>query len=180
MLRAGYDVQWTAVEGGPSAGPPRPEWDAELFRGAGRYLREHPGAIPELLWVKFRVHWSLDVAPRRNPAERPDALAPALRPDDPVTRYSEPLFERLGRTVHVLSWGPLLLLGLLGTALTARGWRDVSLLWFVQLAMTLVYVAIHPSTRYRAPGDPLLFLLSASALVWLGECANRWRMAHGR
>ena len=47
----------------------------------------------------------------------------------------------------------------------------VSLQWFVQISMTFIYIVFHPSTRYRAPSDPLLFLLSAVALVWL---AMRW------
>jgi hypothetical protein len=51
-----------------------------------------------------------------------------------------------------------------------RYWREVSLLWFVQISMTLVYVAFHPSTRYRVPTDPLWFPFSAYALVW----AWRW------
>ena len=54
-----------------------------------------------------------------------------------------------------------------GVALTARRWREISLLWFVQVSMTLTYVIFHPSTRYRAPSDPLLFLFSAYTLVWV-------------
>jgi len=42
-------------------------------------------------------------------------------------------------------------------------------LWFVQLAMTIVYLTFHPATRYRAPTDPLLFVFSAYTVValWL-------------
>jgi hypothetical protein len=36
-------------------------------------------------------------------------------------------------------------------------------------------VTTHPSTRYRAPSDPLLFLLSGAAVVWLVDRAVRWR-----
>jgi hypothetical protein len=178
VLRAGYDVQWTAPDRLAAADRRSREADAERFRLALSYLGDHPEEIPELLWVKLRTHWSIDVAPRWNPVEAPGpAVAradgagrtrmPSLPPGDPVTLYSQPLFERTGRAVHRLYWGGLLLLGVAGAVLTARRWRDVSLVWFVQLAMTLVYVAFHPATRYRAPGDPLLFLLSASALVWL-------------
>jgi len=38
--------------------------------------------------------------------------------------------------------------------------------------MTIMYVAFHPSTRYRSPSDPLLFVMSAAALVLLW---GRWR-----
>jgi hypothetical protein len=48
-----------------------------------------------------------------------------------------------------------------------RHWREVSLIWFVQIGMMVVYVLFHPSTRYRVPTDPLLFALSAYALLWV-------------
>ena len=48
----------------------------------------------------------------------------------------------------------------------------MSLLIFVQLSQTLMYLVFHPSTRYRSPTDPLLFVFSAYALVWL---ALWWR-----
>ena len=67
-FRAGYDVQWTSPELG-DAFPDKnsPDADAERFRLASEYLSNNPADIPELLWVKFRVHWSIDIAPRRNP-----------------------------------------------------------------------------------------------------------------
>jgi hypothetical protein len=33
--------------------------------------------------------------------------------------------------------------------------------------MTLMYVVFHPSTRYRSPSDPLLFVMSAITLATL-------------
>ncbi|MEO8398033.1 MAG: hypothetical protein ABI700_33875, partial [Chloroflexota bacterium] len=60
----------------------------------------------------------------------------------------------------------LLALALVGVALTLKRWRDLALLWFVQISMTIMYVVFHPSTRYRVPSDPLLFLFSAYTLVW--------------
>lgn len=184
MLRAGYDVQWTAPS--PAAVDRQAhEGDAALFRQAFCYLHEHPEQIPELLWVKFRVHWSVDVAPRRNPApgaepaaDVRDAVAGTTKTEggptvagrvlpDAVVRYSTPLFDQIGRTVHRLYWGSLLVLGVAGMVLASRAWRSVALLYFVQVSMTVVYVAFHPSTRYRAATDPLFFLFSAFALVWL-------------
>lgn len=183
-FRAGYDVQWTAPE--LQAGDPYSrEADAERFALAFRFLRENPDKIPELLWVKFLVHWSIDIAPRLNPVEgqlprldyhgNPIAETDAegelslggLPPGDPVGVYSTPLFDQIGRMVHRFYWGGLFLLGLAGIVLSVRYWREVSLLWFIQISMTMVYVAFHPSTRYRVPTDPFLFLFSAYALVWL-------------
>lgn len=182
-FRAGYDVQWT----GPALQAEDPysrEADAERFALAFRFLRENPELVPELLWVKFLVHWSIDIAPRLNPVEGevprldyhgnviPDSddegnlTLGELPPGDPVAAYSTPLFDQIGRTVHRLYWGGLFLLGLAGIGLSVRYWRDVSLLWFIQISMTVVYVVFHPSTRYRVPTDPFLFLFSAYALVW--------------
>lgn len=180
-FRAGYDVQWTAPELTTQDLNSR-EADAERFALALQWLRDNPDKIPELLWVKFLVHWSIDIAPRLNPAEgrlprldyqgnviaeEGDELAlGGLPPGDPVGAYSTPLFDQIGRTIHRFYWGALLLLGLVGVALTLRQWRDVSLLWFVQISMTAVYLIFHPSTRYRVPSDPMWFLFSAYALVW--------------
>ena len=69
------------------------------------------------------------------------------------------------RVIHRFYFGGLLLLALVGIALTLKRWRDVALLWFVQISMTIIYVVFHPSTRYRVPSDPLLFLFSAYTLL---------------
>jgi len=189
-FRAGYDVQWTSPpdEAIQAADKSSRAADAERFALAVDYLTGNPEQIPELLWVKFLVHWSIDIAPRRNPTagELPpldytgtvveveseeDFALGELPPGDPVDAYSEPLFDRVGRQIHRYYFGGLFVLALAGMALTVRQWREVSLLWFVQLSMTVVYMAFHPSTRYRAPTDPLLFLFSAAALWWLWQWA---------
>lgn len=185
-FRAGYDVQWTSPEL-TTEDPYSREADAERFALALQWLRENPDKIPELLWVKFLVHWSIDIAPRLNPVEgelprldyEGNVIAEegesgelelgGLPPGDPVGAYSTPLFDQIGRTIHRFYWGGLLLLGLVGVGLSLRQWRDVSLLWFVQISMTLVYLVFHPSTRYRVPTDPMWFLFSAYALVWAWE-----------
>ena len=179
LLRAGYDVQWATPD---AAIPERPilEREAALLHASLRYLRDHPDQVPELLWVKFHTHWSFDVTPRRNPrtgaetAPRAGTATPKA-PDPPaaVVEYSAPLFDRLGRTTHRLYWGTLLVLGVIGMVLVSPAWRSVALLYFVQASMTVVYMIFHPSTRYRAPTDPLFFLFSAFTLVWL------WRRARG-
>ncbi|MCB9453821.1 MAG: glycosyltransferase family 39 protein [Anaerolineaceae bacterium] len=183
-FRAGYDVQWTAPEL-TTEDPYSREADAERFALAFQFLRENPDKIPELLWVKFLVYWSIDITPRLNPVDgqlprldyqgKPLEEAGAdgelalggLPPGDPVGAYSSTLFDQIGRTVHRFYWGGLFLIGFVGLVLTARYWREVSLLWLTQISMTLVYIAFHPSTRYRVPTDPVWFVFSAYALLWL-------------
>jgi hypothetical protein len=189
---AGYDVQWTAPDPSEikSTDPQSREADAERFALALQFLKDNPDKIPQLLWVKFLVYWSVDIAPRKNPGDgqlpRVDYQGNAitgtdaqgnltlgqLPPGDPVGVYSDSLFDQIGRPVHIVYWGGLLLLGIVGIVLTWGQWREVSLLWFVQISMTLMYILFHPSTRYRVPTDPLLFLFSAYTLIWLWQRFN--------
>lgn len=181
-FRAGYDVQWTAPELQTEDLNSR-EADAERFAVALQFLRDNPDKIPELLWVKLLVYWSIDVTPRLNPIE--GQLPPlnydgtpineaaegeldlgGLPPGDPVGAYSTSTFDA-GRIIHRYYFGLMVALALIGIVVSVRHWREVSLLWFVQISMTIVYVAFHPSTRYRVPTDPLLFVFSAYAVVWV-------------
>ncbi len=181
VFQAGYDVQWTA----PDTVAPRDsrEADAERFSMAFDYLRNNPDRLLELWWTKFLVHWSIGIAPRYNPQEgerfgldengefmivRGETVA-GVTPAN--TAYDSGLLNTVGRPLHSFYFGGLLLLALIGIGLTVKQWREVSLLWFVQISMTLVYVAFHPSTRYRVPSDPLLFIFSAVTVVWL---IQRW------
>lgn len=190
FLRAGYDVQWTAPESVQEP-PNTPASDSELMALGVAYLRENPAQIPELLWVKFLAHWSVDIFPRLNPTAseiaRPDyhgdtqvtessdgALElTGVPPNDPVLTYSGDEFS-WGRIIHRLYFGGLLILAVIGVALTWRQWREMSLLWIVQISMTFAYVVLfHPSTRYRVPSDPALFIFSAVTLVQLAALV--WR-----
>ncbi|MCC6802214.1 MAG: glycosyltransferase family 39 protein, partial [Anaerolineae bacterium] len=184
-LRAGYDVQWTGPEH-QQENPNTPAADQERMQIALDWLRENPGIIPELVWVKFLTHWSIDIFPRLNPTadsappvnyqgaaeQQTDAAGDptlgGLPPGDPVTLYNNDAFAP-ARVIHRLYFGALLLLALVGVALTVKQWRDVALLWFVQISMTITYVVFHPSTRYRVPSDPLLFLFSAVAVTVVFE-----------
>ncbi|MBK8022405.1 MAG: hypothetical protein IPK19_13515 [Chloroflexi bacterium] len=181
-LQAGYDVQWTSPNL-TAQDLDSPQADQERMQQVFAFWRDNPDLLPELFWTKFLVHWSIDIAPRLNPTSgelprlegQPDVEATTgeagelalggLPPGDPVDAYAQPLFDQLGRTLHRFYFGGLLALAVIGFLFSLRGWRDASLMWFVQIAMTAVYVLFHPSTRYRVPSDPLLFVLSALALV---------------
>ena len=66
IFRAGYDVQWSSrPPGAPDTDDPYLNNQALLNAGL-RYLRENPGRIPELLWVKFGVYWNFQVTPLNN------------------------------------------------------------------------------------------------------------------
>ncbi len=173
FLRAGYHTQWAIPDEAVSKNDK--ESSAQLFEQSFGYLRENPGKIPELLWVKFLAHWSIDVFPSRNPVAgsvlvmdangNVSAQLSGLNQNDPVVAYSLPLFDQIGRWLHRIYFGILLALAIIGIVLTRRHWREVSLLWFVQISMTIVYVLFIPATRYRVPSDPMLFLFSAYTIV---------------
>ena len=181
VFRAGYDVQWLTP---PLDAPPRDEplsRNAFLAEAGWRYLRENPAAIPELMLLKLGVYWNPQVTPLNNLRE-----GEKLGVDDAdevviitgegshvgVTEANaayqeEGLFNVIGRNLHIVYFGGLWLLAFAGVWLSRREWRMVSLLFFVQISQTAMYLLFHPSTRYRSPTDPLLFVFSAYAIVWV-------------
>lgn len=184
LFRAGYDVQWTAPDPALITHPPQSrEADAQRFALAVQFLRDNPHLWAELTWVKFMTHWSIDIMPRRNPQVNEqfrladDGTLQVIQTERSITgvtsanvAYDSGLLNTIGRPVHVVYFGGLLMLSIIGVLLSGRLWREVSWLWLVQFSMTFVYVAFHPSTRYRVPSDPLLFLFAAYAVV----CAWQW------
>ena len=192
IFRAGYDVQWS------SRPPDAPKTDDpylnnQVLLNAGlRYLRENPERIPELLWVKFWVYWNPQVTPLKNLRQgevlrvTADGVLQIIGEGQSHTGVSaanaayedNSLFAMVGRNLHIVYFGGLWLLALVGAVISWRDWRDLSLLIFVQISQTAVYLLFHPSTRYRSPTDPLLFVFSALAVVWMWDW---WReMRHNR
>ncbi len=98
--------------------------------------------------------------------------------DDPVMVYSSPAFQ-VARVIHLVYFGPLLALGLAGIAASLRARDPVEPLLAVLMAVTLTYLVFHPSTRYRSPADPFLFIFSAIAVEGLW-CWARPRLARSR
>ncbi len=189
FIQAGYPLLWMPehldVQAEAGALAQRLVENGErLTRLAGDYLRQHPEQIPALLLWKFYAQWTPDIFPTRNPI---NGVIPFVREADGSIRaltdpeeirangfsaegdiYAEPLFSVIGRWVHRLYFGSLLLFGLIGMWQTRRAWRNVLLIGFVLLILTAFYVLTTPCTRYRAPSDPLLFLFSAYALLYFG------------
>jgi 4-amino-4-deoxy-L-arabinose transferase-like glycosyltransferase len=160
-LRRGWDAQWVDCLEVPPEGLSEVETDRWHREQAITYLREHPGQWLRLFGTKFLVLWSPAIMPYDLP---PD---PYLV-DDAVLQYNSTAFQ-VARVVHVLYFGPLLVLGLLGLILAWRAKLEIGPLVAVLVAVTVAYMVFHPSTRYRAPADPFLFILSAYAVtrVWV-------------
>lgn len=179
-FRAGYDVQWSTPPDNIPDTKDRYIINNALMQEGMRYLRENPDIIPELLLVKFQVYWNVQVTPLKNlrTGERLRlgnhgevlVLSDEGSQEGVTASNAEyednSLFNVIGRTIHILYFGGLWLLAIIGTWLSRREWREVSLLWFVQISQTAIYLIFHPSTRYRAPTDPLLFVFSAYVIVW--------------
>lgn len=180
-FRAGYDVQWSSPPENMPDTKDRYIINNALMQEGLRYLRENPDKIPELMWVKFGIYWNIQVTPLKNlrAGERlrlsesgevlvlTDEGSQEGVTDSNAEYEDNSLFNVLGRTIHILYFGGLWLLAIIGTWLSRREWRDVSLLWFIQISQTVIYLIFHPSTRYRAPTDPLLFVFSAYVIVAL-------------
>jgi hypothetical protein len=187
FFKAGYHTQWAVPE------PPPTElnsvqMDRYLMQLGFKFLREHPQQIPELTWVKMVAYWGPFIFPTRNPVtgsgpienyqgivnatvdESGQLFIDGVPEQDALNAYAEPLFDRIGRLVHFVYYGGLLILALFGTLLARGEWSRISLIWYVQLVMTAAYVLMSgPTTRYRVPTDPLLFLLSAYAVLQLAK-----------
>ena len=184
IFRAGYDVQWLTppIDAPPTDEPLRRN---AFFAEAGwRYLRENPAQALELMLVKLMVYWNPQVTPLNNlrlgerlSVDETGAVVIVSGEGSHVgvtaanaAYQQEGLFNVFGRRLHILSFGGMWLLAIAGAWLSRREWRMLSLLYFVQMSQTLMYLLFHPSTRYRSPTDPLLFVFSAYAAL----CLARW------
>jgi len=97
--------------------------------------------------------------------------------DDAVLQFHTPAFEA-ARVIHALYFTPLLILGLGGLILGLRDRLEIAPLIAVFAAITVTYLIFHPSTRYRSPADPFLFILTAYSVtrLWARITAGRaWR-----
>ncbi len=159
-LARGWDAQWVNCIGAPPDDYSETEAEAWHREQALTYLRDNPGDWPRLFWTKFWVLWSPVIMPYELP---PD---PYLV-DDAVLQFESPEFQA-ARVVHVLYFAPVLLLGIVGLF---TGWRnratEIGPLVAVFAAITITYVVFHPSTRYRSPADPFVFILAALAITRL-------------
>lgn len=159
-LARGWDAQWVDCL------PPEPEGldEVEADRWhrdqAIRYVRDHPGGWLRLLGVKLWVLWTPAIMPYDVP---PDAKLE----DDSVLQYNTTSFQ-IARIVHLLYFIPPLAFGVIGLRAAWRDHHAIGPLIAVLIGITVTYLIFHPSTRYRVPADPFVFVLAAYALaqVW--------------
>ncbi len=163
-LAQGWDVQWLGFEGMPE-GLNEVEQSAWHRDQALTWLREHPDQWPRHFGQKFITLWNPQITPYRVPPL--EATSEAAFVDDTVYLYESGPFQA-ARVVHVLYFTPLLLLGAAGLILALRDRQRCGPLIAVLVTITLAYLIFHPSTRYRMPADPALFLFSgyAAARLW--------------
>lgn len=163
-LLRGWDAQWVDCLDPLPSGLSETEQSAWYRDRAFAYLRDHIGDLPRLLGVKLLTLWSPELLPRSVP--------PTANLDNAaVLQYEQPLFQ-VARLLHLIYFAPLLVLGLVGLLRAARERQltgKYAPLLMVLTGISLAYLIYHPSTRYRAPADPFLFILSACALLWLWE-----------
>lgn len=167
-LAQGWDVQWLGFEGMPD-GLNEVEEAAWHRDQALTWLRENPEQWPRHFGQKFVTLWNPQITPYQVPPL--EATSDAAFVDDAVYLYQTPAFQ-LARTVHVIYFAPLLVLGVIGLALALRDRAPVTPLVAVLLSITVAYLIFHPSTRYRMPADPVVFLFSAYAV---DSAVRRWR-----
>ncbi|GAB4572204.1 MAG: hypothetical protein Kow0077_10930 [Anaerolineae bacterium] len=159
-LANGWDVQWLSFD--------MPEGLNEIEQAAWhreqalKWLRENPDQWVRHFGQKFLTLWNPQITPYSVP---PIERTSAAFVDDAVYQYETPLFQ-LARTVHVVYYAPLLALAVAGLTLAVRQGQAVGPLMAVLLTITLAYVIFHPSTRYRMPADPAVFLLAGYAVWW--------------
>jgi 4-amino-4-deoxy-L-arabinose transferase-like glycosyltransferase len=164
-LARGWDAQWVRCLAAPPPGLSEVDEDRWHRNEAIRYLWDHPRSWPRLLATKFSVLW--------NPAIRPSGLPPDVKAvGGAVLLYETPAF-RAARIVNLIYFGPLLVFGLIGLVWGRRDRLPIGPLVAVPLVITLFYMVFHPSTRYRSPADPFLFVLAAYGLSRIWERSTR-------
>ncbi len=159
FLRRGWEAQWVDCLAAPPDGLGEVALNRWHRQQAIGYLLDNPQEWPRLAMTKLVALWSPAIMPRGNPPGVVDEVA---------LLYVSPAFQ-FGRTLHILYFGPLLVLGALGIAQAWRGRKPIEPLLAVLGVITVTYLVFHPATRYRSPADPFLFVFSAVAVVRLRE-----------
>jgi 4-amino-4-deoxy-L-arabinose transferase-like glycosyltransferase len=137
---AGFEDQEHVADGAAGAETFEYRLDRRLASAAVDWARANPGRVVELAWIKFLRTWN-------------------VWPNEPAFR-SWPV-----RMVVLLTYAPLLVLGLVGAwRFTRSGWPYV-LAWMPAVYFTLLHVVFVGSLRYREPAMLALVVLAAGVLA---------------
>jgi len=148
------------------------ETDRWHLKQAVSYVAKHPHEWLQLTKTKAKVLWS--------PAIMPSDLPPhAEEIDSAVLLYHTPAFQA-ARLLHQFYYTPLLALAVGGLLAACWDRRLAFPILAVLGVITIVYLVFHPSTRYRSPGDPLLFVLSAYMVARSSSWWYRYRLSAPR
>ena len=114
------------------------EQDKWFYREGMRFIYNHPFDFIRLSGLKFLSLWSWYLYPSSE--------------------------SKLKNAIYTLTYGPLLVLAIAGIMLTYNRWKQTSLLLFLFLSFTILYMVFYGKTIYRSPLDPFLFIFSAYTL----------------
>ena len=119
------------------------EQDKWFYREGMRFIYNHPFDFIRLSGLKFLSLWSWYLYPSSE--------------------------SKLKNAIYTLTYGPLLVLAIAGIMLTYNRWKQTSLLLFLFLSFTILYMVFYGKTIYRSPLDPFLCIFSAYALkeIWI-------------
>jgi 4-amino-4-deoxy-L-arabinose transferase-like glycosyltransferase len=146
--------------GGPGGALPFPdtrgmgeiEKDRFLKREAIRAIRENPRRMPRLIWSKFRRLWNI-----------------RLNTDNSA------YVSRLTVLASMASFTPVLILFVIGCAVSWRRRRELIYLYLLVLHTTAINLAFVSSLRYRLPLEPFMIIVASDALVVIAGRARAAR-----
>lgn len=159
FMANGWDAQWVNCLESVPEGLSETAESAWMRDTALRWLGANVSEWPRLALLKLWTTWTPELLPRAVPAEG----APRMI-NDTVMQYETPFFQ-FARIVHVVFLTPLFGLAIIGLYMALRAKRPVTPILAIVLAITVAYLIFHPSTRYRSPADPFIFVLSAYAVA---------------
>jgi len=109
------------------------------------YVSQHPGRFILMYLKKFRNFFALT----------------------PATFSSNEHTARRNRLIAAVTYAPVLVLSVLGTAVSFARRRKGLLLASVPVLFALGYSLFHTTVRYRIPTEPCSIALASFALLWL-------------
>jgi len=128
------------------------ERDRWFYKQGLRFICEKPTELIKLARLKFISLWSWNLFPESD--------------------------SELKNAIYKYSYGPILVLGLVGIILSSNKWRKTSLLVILAFSFSIVYTVFYGKSIYRAPLDPFLIVFSAYTLHSAWEWYSKSHIFH--